>query len=369
MIGFDDGTEYRSVLDGQEVVSINSNLTSAADVTQAKALPNNLNIGFMGDTKGGAFDITDDMAIGILSHPNPNGRPNSDVVVPWVNGLDLTRRLRGMWIIDFGVSLTEQAAAGYESPFEHVRQHVLPERKKNNRQAYREKWWLHVEPRTKMRSALTDLPRFIVTPTVAKHRLFLWAQAPTIPDHQLIAYALCNDCDMGILHSRVHETWGLRLGTRLETRPRYTPTTCFETFPFPEMNASQRETIAIAANEMNALRNNWLNPPEWTRTEVLEFPGSADGPWKRYIDPATVDGRGIGTVRYSRQVPKDADCATKLKRRTLTNLYNERPTWLGLAHLKLDEAVFAAYGWPVDLSDDELLARLLELNLSRAAAQ
>ncbi len=102
---------------------------------------------------------------------------------------------------------------------------------------------------------------------------------------------------------------------------------------------------------------------------MLEFPGSADGPWKRYIDPATVDSRGIGTVRYPRLVPKDADCATKLKRRTLTNLYNERPTWLDLAHRRLDEAVFAAYGWPVDLSDDELLANLLELNLSRAAAQ
>lgn len=74
----------------------------------------------------------------------------------------------------------------------------------------------------------------------------------------------------------------------------------------------------------------------------------------------------IGTVRYPRIVPKDEECAARLKKRTLTNLYNERPTWLALAHQKLDEAVFAAYGWPDSLSDDELLARLLALNLQRA---
>jgi hypothetical protein len=81
----------------------------------------------------------------------------------------------------------------------------------------------------------------------------------------------------------------------------------------------------------------------------------------------TSDSRGIGTVRYPRVVPRDADCAEQLARPTLTNLYNERPAWLDLAHRRLDAAVFAAYNWPVDLSDDELLARLLELNLERRA--
>lgn len=87
-------------------------------------------------------------------------------------------------------------------------------------------------------------------------------------------------------------------------------------------------------------------------------------PWKLYVtDP---DARGIGTVRYPRVVPKDGKAAGELKKRTLTNLYNERPAWLANAHRKLDEAVFAAYGWPANLSDDDLLAKLLELNLSRA---
>jgi hypothetical protein len=130
---------------------------------------------------------------------------------------------------------------------------------------------------------------------------------------------------------------------------------------------AQRDTIAAAAKELDDLRSNWLNPPEWTKTDVLEFPGSVDGPWKRFVHDA--NAKGIGSVRYPRLAPKDADSAIKLKKRTLTNLYNERPAWLANAHRRLDEAVFAAYGWKPDLSDDELLAKLLALNLERAARQ
>jgi hypothetical protein len=182
----------------------------------------------------------------------------------------------------------------------------------------------------------------------------------------VIAFAKSDDYFFGVLHSRPHLLWALTLGTRLETRPRYTPTTCFETFPFPEPTAAERDAVAAAEKELDALRSNWLNPPEWTRTEVLEFPGSVNGPWKCYIhDP---NERGLGTVRYPRTVPRDAACAARLQKRTLTNLYNERPTWLANAHRKLDEAVAAAYGWPADLPDDDLLARLLALNLTRAGA-
>ncbi len=155
----------------------------------------------------------------------------------------------------------------------------------------------------------------------------------------------------------------MKLGTRLETRPRYTPTTCLEPFPFPEGTPDQQAAIAAAAKELDTLRTNWLNPPEWTKQVVLEFPGSTTGPWARYVHDA--NARGIGVVRYPRLVPKDEDCAKKLQKRTLTNLYNERPTWLDLAHKKLDAAIAAAYGWPAELADEEILARLLKLNLER----
>jgi hypothetical protein len=125
------------------------------------------------------------------------------------------------------------------------------------------------------------------------------------------------------------------------------------------------EPSSVVHSATASLISHWLNLSEGTRTEVLESPGSSDGPWRRYIDAATVDSRGIGTVRYPRVVPKDAETAKHLARRTLTNLYNQRPTWLDLAHRRLDEAVFAAYGWPADLSDEQILERLLELNLAR----
>ena len=82
--------------------------------------------------------------------------------------------------------------------------------------------------------ALEGLPRYIATPTVAKHRLFVWLDARICPDHQLIVIARDDDTTFGILHSRFHEVWSLRLGTSLENRPRYTPTTTFEIFPFPD---------------------------------------------------------------------------------------------------------------------------------------
>jgi hypothetical protein len=123
---------------------------------------------------------------------------------------------------------------------------------------------------------------------------------------------------------------------------------------------------AQSAKGPDSFRNNWLNPPEWTREEVLDFPGSVNGPWARFVHEP--DARRIGTVRYPRVVAKDPEFAKLLARRTLTNLYNERPTWLDLAHRKLDEAVFAAYGWDPGMSDEEILAKLLELNLERNAS-
>jgi type II restriction/modification system DNA methylase subunit YeeA len=364
MVGFDDKTETQRILDGQPVNQINANLGGMSDTTKARRLESNLGLSFMGDTKGGAFDIAEAVAIEFLKSPNPHGRPNSDVVMPWVNGLDVTRRPRSMWIIDFGVDTAMDAAACFQAPFKHVEQNVYPERSKNKRDSYRERWWIHVEPRPAMRKAIRTFKRVMVTISVGKYRIFTWIEQPTLADHQLFAFARSDDYFFGVLHSRLHEVWALKLGTRLETRPRYTPTTCFETFPLPEPSDSQREAIAEAARELDRLRAAWLNPPEWTRTEVLEFPGSVDGPWARYVEKP--DRRGIGTVRYPRLAPLDAECAKHLARRTLTNLYNERPTWLDLAHKKLDAAVSAAYGWPADLTDEQILAKLLELNLSRA---
>ncbi len=367
MVGFDQGEETERILDGKSVDSINSNLTTSVDTTRAKSLSENLGIAFMGDTKGGTFDIDAGVASSMLRSPNPHGKPNSDVIVPWLNGSDITGRSREMFIIDFGTRMSEAESAKFEAPFKHVQTHVWPTRKNNNREAYRKYWWRHVEARPGMYLALSNLPRFLCTPRVSRHRLFVWLRFPTLPDSATFVFAHSSEYFFGILQSRPHEVWARAQGTQVREREsgfRYTPTTCFETFPIPLPSPEQEAAIAAAAKELDELRNAWLNPPEWTREEVLEFPGSVDGPWARYVSDA--DERGIGTVRYPRLIPKDDKAAEQLAKRTLTNLYNERPTWLDLAHRKLDDAVFAAYGWEPALSDDEILTRLLALNLERS---
>ena len=366
MLGFDNGAEQQRVLNETEVTTINADLTSDTDLTTAASLPDNAQKSFQGPVKVGPFEQTDDAAIQMLFHPNPNGLPNSDVLRPWINGIAITQRDAPMWIIDFG-ELTEEDAAKYEAPFEFVRREVKPIRDVTKRERRKRLWWIHGEVNNAYRTAVRGCSRYIATCQTAKHRLFVWLQLAILPAQTVIAFVRSDDYFFGVLHSRIHLRWAFSRGTQLrekESGDRYTPTTCFGTFPFPHPTPDQETAISAAAKELDDLRCRWLNPPEWTKTEVLEFPGSVVGPWARYVvDP---DACGIGTVRWPRLIPKDPDCAASLKIRTLTNLYNQRPAWLDLAHKKLDTAVFAAYGWDPGISDDELLERLLKLNLERA---
>jgi type II restriction/modification system DNA methylase subunit YeeA len=331
MIGFDGGAEHVKALNGVAVQSINTDLTTGLDLTKAHRLHQNENLCYMGDTKGGSFDIPDALAAEMLSAPlNPNGRSNVDVIKPWVNASDIGGRIRGMWIIDFGTMTADQAAL-YEKPFEYVRTIVQPERANNRRETYKDKWWIHAEPRPAMKQALSPLNRFIATIAVGKHRHFVWLQREVTPDHALLVFARDDDYFFGILHSRPHELWARGKGTQLreaESGFRYTPTSTFETFPFPwppgkEPKDDPRvEAIAAAARELVRKREGWLNPPDAS--------------------------------------------AAELKKRTLTNLYNENPTWLQDAHRELDDAVLAAYGWPDNRSDQDILTRLLQLNAERS---
>ena len=356
IVGQDDGSEAERALDGRPVDAINSDLTTGLDLTQARILPENQGVSFMGDVKVGAFDIPGGSAREMLRQPtNVNGRSNDAVVVPWINGMDITGRPRDMFIIDFGTTMTEGEAAAYELPFSYVEEHVKPVRVNNRMKRRREHWWLHGSLATEMRTAVAPLSRFVVTPRVAKHRLFAWFSSPTLPDSATIAVARADDYAFGVLHSRAHELWSLRVGTSLEDRPRYTPTTTFETFPFPwpldtpdealtSEQRGHRDAVGAAARALDEARRRWLNPPEWVREEPDVVPSLP-----------------------RRLLPVDEDAEKALRKRTLTNLYNSRPAWLANLHARLDAAVFAAYGWPESIDDDAVLERLLELNFARAA--
>jgi type II restriction/modification system DNA methylase subunit YeeA len=333
MICFDDGSDPEIVLDGSRVVKISSNLRSDFDISSIKFLVENTIYGYVGGTKKGAFDIPGDLARKMMSMPNPGQVSNTDVLKPMINGQDITDRNRDIWIIDFGVDTPIEVAAQYEEPFEYVRKNVKPARDLVRNKKERENWWLLARTAPELRRSLQGLNRYIATPRVAKHRLFVWVNVDVFPEGRVVAITREDDYFIGVLHSRIHEVWSLATSSRHGDgndggRPTYNNTTCFETFPFPWPPGSEPtddprvHAIAGAAQSLVQKRDSWLNPPGLSESE--------------------------------------------LKKRTLTNLYNAMPTWLKLAHETLDKAVFAAYGWPPDLSDEEILARLLALNLERA---
>lgn len=333
MIGFDDGGQKQRTLDGNHVATINSDLTCQADVTTARKLAENKGLCFLGVMKSGPFDISADLAESMLKEPlNPNGRPNSDVVKPRLGAQDVTGRGYEGWVIDFN-AMSEADAARYERPFEYVVRQVKPIRDHVRDPLMRSKWWLHGRSRPALRQALTGLERCIITPEVSKHRVFVWMDTAIVPDHTCHVVARDDDYMMGVLHSRIHEVWTLAQCSWMGVGndPRYSSSRTFETFPFPWAPDNEPtddpsvQAVAEAARELATDRDAWLNPPDASSTE--------------------------------------------LKKRTLTNLYNANPAWLQNDHRKLDEAVFAAYGWPADLSNDEILARLLQLNQERSAHQ
>ena len=412
--------EAEKRLNGEVVSKINADLTGSAaegyDLTTATVIVENGASCFQGSQKIGDFDIAGDIARHWLRQPNPHNESNSAVLFPYWNGLDVTRRPRDVWIVDFGVVMGVDGASLFERPYEHVRSNVYPTRKDNPRAVRAKNWWRHGDPQPAMRRAVASLDRYIATPHVSKHRIMVFSPQPVLADKMLIVTARADDTTFGILHSRFHELWSLRMGTSLEDRPRYTPTTCFETFPFPagltpadtahqrtetlasgaqipadlpatmalpavappadskpnhppalagqapaahQTIATRDAAIAIAeaAHRLDTLRQNWLNPPEWTQRvpEVVPL-GMAESPYPDRIEP--------------RPGLSEAD-AKALQKRTLTNLYNQRPAWLAQAHEALDAAVAAAYGWAdytPAMTDDDILRRLLALNLERAGA-
>lgn len=357
LVCFGDGDDALR-LDDKDVATINSDLTAGAvDLTKARRLAENSDIASNGISKKGKFEIGGATARHWLVHGhNPNGKSNELVLSPWLNGEHVTRdRFADKWIINFA-GMDEREASLYEDPFEYLKITVKPFRDRSNSALERKYWWRLARPASSLFGRLSSLRRFIVTPEVSKHRIFVWLAFGICPDKNLIAISRDDETTFGILHSRFHGVWSLRLGTSLEDRPRYTCSTTLDTFPFPEgltpdtpsiryARDPRAIAIATAAQRLDKLRNAWLNPADLVVSEPEVVPDYPD-----------------------RILPKDVVAAAALRERTLTNLYNLNPQWLKDAHADLDAAVAKAYGWPADISEEDAVARLLALNLQRPAA-
>jgi hypothetical protein len=329
IVAFDDGTETSKTLNGTLVTTVHPDLTSGVDLRAAHHLKDNAGRAFQGPVKVGPFEVHSEVARSWMHLPNASGRPNSDVLRPWVNGMDLVRRARDMYIVDFD-QMNEIEARRYEAPFAYIEETVQPLRAENRDERRRQYWWRLGASGQTLRDATRGLPRFLCTPRVASHRVFVWVDGRTLPDSAVVAVAADDSYTFGVLNSRFHTLWSLGQGSSLGVGndPRYTPTTCFETFAFPEPTDEQRDAVSAAARHLDQIRRHLL----------------------------------------------DADSSL-----TLTKLYNEvealrderdataRAFPLLLAHEALDVAVAAAYGWEWPMTDDAIVERLLALNLERAA--
>lgn len=327
LFAFDRGAETQKTVNDQFVSDITADLTSRIDVRSAAQLVANAGVSFIGTQKGGDFDIPAALAQKWLKVPNPEGVDNADVLKPWVNGMDLIRRPSHRWIIDFE-AMTESKAKEYMLPMAYVEEKIRPERLRNTDRPSREKWWLHQRSRPEMREATRGMSRFIGIPRVAKHLLPVWLSEGTLPDSQVVVITREDDFTFGVLASTIHRVWALKQGTALEDRPRYTPSTCFETFPFPHPSEEQRADVEKWARFVVTMREHLL---------------AQDA-------KATLTGLYNDVVRL-RAEPDATHPVTALVK----------------AHADLDKAVAAAYGWAWPLSEDDVLARLLALNLERAA--
>lgn len=310
-----------------------------------------------------AFVISHERAAELLAKTgNPNRLPNSEVIRNYIVGEDIIDRPGDRFIIDF-TGLNEREAALFEAPYASLLP-VRAHRANMNQPAALQTWWLPWNNRERLRLQLRGINRYIATPRNSKHRVFVFVDSRYLPDCEVVALCRDDETTLGILQSQAHELWALRNGSfyGVGNTPRYSHKATFETFPFPEgltpnipaadyADDPRAQAIAAAAERLNTLRENWLNPADLVRREPEVVPGYPD-----------------------RILPVDERAADILKKRTLTNLYNERPAWLDHAHRDLDRAVAAAYGWEADfeaglLTDEEILKRLFELNQARAAAQ
>ena len=405
--------------------------SAACDMSIARALAENAGTSFEGTKKYGDFDIAGELARSWLRQPNPHGRPNSDVVKPWRNGQGLAKRPTDIWIIDFGSQTSEVEAVMYEAPFKHVLSFVKPERTKvglheNWWLHERARGAMRIAMASLARYVATVrmskhryfcFLNFTILPDT---RLNVFARADDtsfglLSSRMHEVWSLAQASMHGVGNDPTYnakscfETFpfppGLSPADTAHQRtaqvggsphPRPLPggegvrrergvaggggAVGGSPYPSPlpggegvrkgaEAHAEAGDAavipaglagdvraaatnIALAAKRLNDLRGNWLNPPEWTQRlpEVIPL--------------------GMDTSPYpDRIVPKNG-YEKELAERTLTKLYNQRPAWLDAAHKTLDVAVAAAYGWAdyrVDMADEEILMRLLALNLQRAA--
>jgi hypothetical protein len=324
--------------------SIHSDLTIGVDVTTAKALQANQGISSPGvKLHGAGFIVTSQEAehLGLGRY-----KDLERYIRDYRNGRDLTSRPRGVKAIDlFGLDEND-VRKRYPEVYQHLLTAVKPDREieaarsgSKDSQAYARDWWIFGKPRQDMRPALDNLPRYVATVETTKHRIFQFLDKSILPDNMLIAIATHEAANLGVLSSRIHVLWTLAQGGTLEDRPRYTKSQCFDPFPFPSANNIQKQTIRLIAEELDAHRKRVL------------------------AEHAYLTLTGLYNVLEKLRAGTKPD---ELDERDRSIFDDGLVLIMKELHDRLDVTVAEAYGWPADLSDDEILAKLVALNKERA---
>ncbi len=314
-----------------------ADLRIGADVASAQPLKANEDLSCRGvSLHGSGFIVTEEQAsqLGLGRVPGLEKH-----IRPYRNGRDIAGAPRGAMVIDLFGLTAEQVRSRFPEVYQWVWDRVKPERDQNNRSSYSENWWIFGEPRANFRPALQGLPRYISTVETAKHRFFVFLDASILPDNMLVNIALDDAFFLGILSSKVHVAWALAAGGTLEDRPRYNKTRCFDPFPFPDCSEQQREKIRQLAESLDGHRKRQQAlHPQVTLTDMYNVLAKLSSGEALTQDDQRIYDDGLVAV-------------------------------LQQLHGELDSAVFEAYGWPQDLTTEELLQRIVTLNAQRRAEE
>ncbi|GAA3995998.1 hypothetical protein GCM10022408_03210 [Hymenobacter fastidiosus] len=329
-----EGDEAAEVTFEEQEGNILPDLSIGADLDSANPLKSNQGLSSPGvKLHGAGFIVNSEKAIE-LGIESIEGMKTH--IRPYRNGKDLADRPRGAFVIDLFGLTSSQLIEKYPAVYQHVAEYVKPERDQNNRATYRENWWVFGEARSNFRPALKGLSRYIATVVTAKHRLFQFLSEDILPDDALIAIALDDAFQLGVLSSQFHKVWALAAGGTLEDRPRYNKSRCFDPFPFPAATPEQQTRIRELAEQLDAHRKRQqAQHPTLTLTDLYNVVEKlrAGQPLATAKDQ-TINQQGLASVVLS-------------------------------LHQQLDTDVAAAYTWPADLPDAEILQRLVRLNHDR----
>ena len=329
----------REVSFNHQIGKIFGNLRIGADVSSLRTLRANESLGNRGVQPIGSGFLIERNRARQLRTPVPNGK--QDPIRPFLNGRDVVAISRDLYCIDFWGISEDAAKANWPSAYQHLLDTVKPVRMTNNRKAYRDRWWLFGENVVALRNAIVGINRYIVSVRTARHRVFSFVPVETVPDSKLIAIACGSGEALAILSSRIHEIFSLAAGGWLGVGndPTYNHSDCFNPFPFPDLTDTQRATLNRFGEDLDAHRKRQQAAhPKLTLTQMYNV---------------------LEKLRAGEPIEgKDKDIYDQGLIGILKDIHDQ-----------IDVAVAEAYGWPVDLTDEEILFRLVDLNKERAAEE